>query len=123
VNRRKAITLLGRAAAAWPLAARAQQTDRMRRIGVLVVSDLEPLGPFREALAVFGYVECKNIQIDVRSAQAAELAGKHKTAARNKVRTRAGLNRPQYRGRKYFVYQDEIIIVDDDMRIVAVLTV
>ncbi len=30
---------------------------------------------------------------------------------------------PQYRGRKYFVYQDEIIIVDDDMRIVAVLTV
>src|SRR6476646_4892031 len=30
---------------------------------------------------------------------------------------------PQYRGREYFVYQDEIIIVDDDMRIVAVLTV
>jgi hypothetical protein len=30
---------------------------------------------------------------------------------------------PQYRGRKYFVYQDEIIIVDEDMRIVAVLTV
>lgn len=30
---------------------------------------------------------------------------------------------PQYRDRKHFVYQDEIIIVDDDMRIVAVLTV
>jgi hypothetical protein len=30
---------------------------------------------------------------------------------------------PQYRGRKYFVYKDETIIVDDDMRIVAVLTV
>lgn len=30
---------------------------------------------------------------------------------------------PQYRGRKYFIYEDEIIIVDEDMRIVAVLTV
>jgi len=68
-----------------PLGARAQETDRIRRIGILVVSDLEPLGPFREALAVFGYVEGKNIQIDVRSAQAAELAGKHKTAARARI--------------------------------------
>jgi putative ABC transport system substrate-binding protein len=69
MRRREFISLLGGAAAAWPLAARAQQPDRMRRIGVLVVSDLEPLGPFREALGDLGYFEGKNIQIEVLSAQ------------------------------------------------------
>jgi putative ABC transport system substrate-binding protein len=68
MKRREFITLLG-GAAAWPLAARAQQSERMRRIGILVVSGLEPLGPFREALGDLGYVEGKNIQIEVRSAE------------------------------------------------------
>jgi putative ABC transport system substrate-binding protein len=69
MRRREFITLLSGAAAAWPLAARAQQAERMRRIGLLLVSGPEPLGPFREALAELGYVEGKNIQLEVRSAQ------------------------------------------------------
>src|SRR5437763_486405 len=68
MNRRAFIALMG-GAAAGPLAARAQQGERMRRIGLLLVSGPEPLGPFREALADIGYVEGKNIQIEVRSAQ------------------------------------------------------
>jgi ABC-type uncharacterized transport system substrate-binding protein len=69
VKRREFIWLLGGATAAWPLTARAQQPERMRRVGVLLVSGPEPLGPFREALADLGYVEGKTIQIEVRSAQ------------------------------------------------------
>jgi putative ABC transport system substrate-binding protein len=68
VRRREFVTFLG-GAAAWPLAAGAQQGERMRRVGVLLVSGPEPLGPFREALGDLGYVEGKNIQIEVRSAQ------------------------------------------------------
>jgi ABC transporter substrate binding protein len=69
IGRRESITLIGGAAAAWPLAARAQQGERMRRVGVLLVGGPEPLGPFREALGELGYVAGKNIQIEVRSAQ------------------------------------------------------
>ena len=68
MNRRAFIALMG-GAAAEPLAARAQQGERMRRIGLLLVSGPEPLGPVREALADVGYVEGKNIQIEIRSAQ------------------------------------------------------
>jgi ABC-type uncharacterized transport system substrate-binding protein len=68
MKRRDVITFLG-CTAAWPLAARAQQAERMRRIGLLLVIGPEPLGPFREALAELGYFEGKNIQIEVRSAQ------------------------------------------------------
>ena len=71
MKRREFITLLG-GATAWPLAARAQQGERMRRIGVLMgsaESDPEYQGSvasFRDALAKLGWVEGRNLRIDYR---------------------------------------------------------
>ena len=73
MKRRAFITLLGGAAAAWPLAARAQQAEA-RRIGVLmaVAADdaeaREELAGFREGLARLGWIEGRTIQIDYRFA-------------------------------------------------------
>jgi putative ABC transport system substrate-binding protein len=70
--RREFITLLGGAAAAWPLAARAQQGGRMRRIGVLVPSnENDPLrksfvSAFTQALADLGWTDGRNVRIDLR---------------------------------------------------------
>jgi putative ABC transport system substrate-binding protein len=72
VKRRTFITLLG-GAAAWPLAARAQQPDRIRRIGVLAPlaeSDSEGqtrIAALRKGLQDLGWTEGRNIRIDYRS--------------------------------------------------------
>jgi putative ABC transport system substrate-binding protein len=64
IRRREFITLLG-GAAAWPLAARAQQGERVRRIGVL--SGGRPaLRAFTQALAGLGWTDGRNVRIDLR---------------------------------------------------------
>src|SRR5262245_44545115 len=66
MRRRDFITLLGGAAAAWPLAARAQQADRVRRIGVLMGhaesdSDAQAnVASFRDSLQRLGWAEGRN---------------------------------------------------------------
>jgi putative ABC transport system substrate-binding protein len=71
MNRREFTTLLG-SAAAWPLAARAQQGDRVRRIGVISIGDensptakLE-VSAFTQALADLGWTDGRNVRMDVR---------------------------------------------------------
>src|SRR5499427_9346818 len=71
MKRREFITLLGGAAAAWPLVARAQQGERLRRIGVLMVSADDPEGQARvtalkQGLQNLGWTDSRNIQIETR---------------------------------------------------------
>jgi len=72
MRRREFITLLGGAVAGWPLPTRAQQTDRQRRIGVLMAhTENDPefkdyLDAFRQGLQKLGWIEGRSIQIDTR---------------------------------------------------------
>src|SRR5262245_24435435 len=72
MRRREFITLLGGAAAAWPLAARAQQGERIRRIGVVVAlaeDDPESVArgaAFEQALQASGWTVGRNIRIEYR---------------------------------------------------------
>src|SRR5215468_7305489 len=72
MRRRAFITLLGGAAVAWPLAARAQQPDRMRRIAALMylaADDAESpayVAAFARGLQDLGWIEGRNIRIDYR---------------------------------------------------------
>jgi putative ABC transport system substrate-binding protein len=74
MRRREFITLLGGAAAAWPRAARAQQRERMRRIGFLSGLALDDpelqarLAAFRQGLEQLGWTDGRNVHIDARGA-------------------------------------------------------
>src|SRR5262245_33446078 len=81
--RREFLTFLGGAAAGWPLAARAQQTERMRRIGVLIPSATDDrefqarLAAFLQELRQLGWTD-RNVHIDTRwGAGNADLIRKH----------------------------------------------
>ena len=75
MRRREFITLLG-STAAWPLAARAQQPERMRRIGILLATTADDVefqawvGAFLQALALLGWTIGRNVRIDTRWATA-----------------------------------------------------
>src|SRR4051812_45320735 len=73
MRRREFIRLLGGAAAAWPLAARAQQSDQVRRIGVLLAAYTETdragqarIATFRNTLQGLGWSDGLNIRFDYR---------------------------------------------------------
>ena len=74
MKRREFITLVGGAAASWPFAARAQQTDQVRRIGVLMgLAEDDPetkarLAKLRQELGRLGWSESTNVRIDIRFA-------------------------------------------------------
>jgi putative ABC transport system substrate-binding protein len=70
IKRREFIAGLG-STAAWPLAARAQQAERVRRIGVLIGSDendpvYKSVSAFTQALAGLGWIDGRNVQLDFR---------------------------------------------------------
>ena len=72
MNRREFITLLGGAAAAWPLAARAQQREQTRRMGMLfglAPNDsvmLTRVAAFHQTLQQLGWAEGRNLRVDTR---------------------------------------------------------
>ena len=72
MRRREFIALLGGAAAAWPLAARAQQAERVRRIGVLMASAADDpefqarIAAFLQGLQQLGWTDGRNVRIDIR---------------------------------------------------------
>jgi putative tryptophan/tyrosine transport system substrate-binding protein len=71
LRRRQFLTLLGSAAATWPLAARAQQGERIRRIGLLMGTADDREGQARvtalkQGLQELGWIDGRNIQIEIR---------------------------------------------------------
>ena len=72
MRRREFIAFLGGATAAWPLVARAQRPDRVRRLGILFggFSDTDPepkarVAAFKDQLQELGWIDGRNIQMDV----------------------------------------------------------
>jgi ABC-type uncharacterized transport system substrate-binding protein len=77
MKRRDFIRVVGGAAAAWPLTARAQQPKRMPKVGILLFAqaDLAGIDPFLRGLEALGYVDGKTVSLEYRDA-----AGKYERA-------------------------------------------
>jgi putative tryptophan/tyrosine transport system substrate-binding protein len=77
MKRRDFIRVVGGAAAAWPLTARAQQPKRMPKVGILLFAqaDLAGINPFLRGLEALGYVDGKTVSLEYRDA-----AGKYERA-------------------------------------------
>src|SRR5215468_11014435 len=99
MRRREFVTLVGGAAAAWPLAARAQQTH-VRRVSVLLgIAENDPEAKSRvkalqQGLRDLGWSEPRNIQIDYHFV-ASNPAGPHQEARRGSGKPGTGRNRRQ----------------------------
>jgi len=70
MRRREFIASLSSAMAVWPVAARAQQTVRMKRIGILLYArqDQATIAPMLRGLEALGYVDGKNLAVEYRDA-------------------------------------------------------
>ena len=85
IGRREFVATLGAAATAWPIAARTQQLDRMRRIGVLMsfaANDPEAqsrAAAFENGLREAGWVKGRNLRIEYRWADNADVLRSHAT--------------------------------------------
>src|SRR5258708_29296943 len=69
LRRRRFLTLLGGAAAAWPLVAIAQRSTEVRRVGVLANEPWPPLEGLRDGMRGLGYVEKQGLQLEYRFAE------------------------------------------------------
>jgi putative ABC transport system substrate-binding protein len=85
MRRRDVLSLLGGAAVSWPLGARAQQAERVRRIGVLLGAAADDpqfqmwVGAFLQGLALLGWTIGRNVRIDMRWAPNAADLSRHAT--------------------------------------------
>jgi hypothetical protein len=80
MTRRQVITLLGSAAAAWPVVARAQQPERMRHVSVLMNTSPDEdqqasVAAFLQVLRQLGWTDGRNVRVDPRDSQTRSRVG------------------------------------------------